>query len=201
MTKSELRQIFLERRTALSPAERQEKSRRIATLFFDNTDLSNSKLLHGFIPLEHRSEVDTSIIIHEVWSRSPHIRVAVPRVDLETGEMESVAYEAETELVENAWRVREPVHGTLVDPSEVDIVLVPLLCFDELGFRVGYGKGFYDRFLKNCRPDCRKIGLSFFPPVDKIDDTHDGDVPLDLCFTPDAVYRRDDAMSRMIAER
>jgi 5-formyltetrahydrofolate cyclo-ligase len=188
MTKSELRQIFLERRKAFSPAERADKSRRIAELFFTSTGLSETKLLHTFIPLENRNEVDTSLITHEVWSRSPEIEIAVPRVNFKTGEVESLGYTAEIELIENAWGLREPSGGELVDPETIDLVLVPLVCFDERGYRVGYGKGFYDKFLRNCRPACLKIGLSFFPAVDRIDDVHDGDIPLDRCITPERVY-------------
>jgi 5-formyltetrahydrofolate cyclo-ligase len=188
MTKSELRQRFLERRKVLSSSERAEKSRRIAELFFANTDLSRIKLLHTFIPLENRNEVDTSLIIHEVWSRSPRIEVAVPRVNFKTGEVESLGYNAEIELIENAWGLREPGGGELVDPRTIDLALVPLLCFDERGHRVGYGKGFYDKFLRNCRPDCLKVGLSFFAAVDRIDDVHEGDILLDRCVTPERVY-------------
>lgn len=188
MTKSELRQIFLERRKAFSPAEHAENSRRIAELFFTSTNLSRIKLLHTFISFEKRNEVDTSLINHEVWSRSPEIEIAVPRVNFKTGEMESLGYTAEIELIENAWGLSEPGGGELVDPKTIDLVLVPLVCFDERGYRVGYGKGFYDKFLRSCRPDCLKVGLSFFPAVDRIDDVHDGDIPLDRCITPEHVY-------------
>lgn len=197
MTKSELRQRFLERRMALSPAEHAKKSRQIADLFFASTDLSNTKLLHTFIPIEPRNEVDTSLIIHEIWSRSPEIEVAVPKVNFRTGEVESLGYTAEIELIENAWGVREPGDGELVEPQDIDLALVPLVCFDEGGYRVGYGKGFYDKFLKNCRSDCLKIGLSFFRPVDKIDDIHAGDIPLDRCVTPEFVYHRDTETRRI----
>jgi len=67
-------------------------------------------------------------------------------------------------------------------------VLVPLLSFDKKGFRVGYGKGFYDRFLMQCKSDCIKIGLSYFDPIDVIDDADEFDVPLDFCITPQKVY-------------
>lgn len=191
MTKSDLRRIFLERRKALSPAALREKSRRIAELFFTSIDLSKTRLLHTFIPLESRWEVDTSLITHGVWSRWPEIEIAVPRVNFTTDELESVAFTTEAELCENAWGIREPVGGEMIDPQTIDVVLVPLLCFDEHGFRVGYGKGYYDRFLKSCRPDCLKIGLSIFPPVDRIADVHAGDVPLDLAVTPEGVLRRE----------
>ena len=66
------------------------------------------------------------------------------------------------------------------------MVLVPLLCFDRSGHRVGYGKGYYDRFLRKCRADCKKIGLSMFDPVDEITDAGESDVRLDLVITPTA---------------
>ena len=68
------------------------------------------------------------------------------------------------------------------------MVLVPLLGFDERGHRVGYGKGFYDRFLAECNPKIQKIGLSLFEPVAQIDDTSDFDIPLDACITPNRIW-------------
>ncbi len=75
-----------------------------------------------------------------------------------------------------------------IDEKKMDIVLVPMLCFDEKGFRVGYGKGFYDKFLSLCREDCLKIGLSLFPPIQKIENVEDYDVKLDFCITPNQIY-------------
>ncbi|MDQ3180555.1 MAG: 5-formyltetrahydrofolate cyclo-ligase, partial [Acidobacteriota bacterium] len=76
----------------------------------------------------------------------------------------------------------------LIETEKIDIVLVPLLCFDRKGFRVGYGKGFYDRFLKNCRTDCLKIGLSYFAPIKEISDVQDFDVRLDFSITPEEIF-------------
>jgi 5-formyltetrahydrofolate cyclo-ligase len=67
-------------------------------------------------------------------------------------------------------------------------VLVPLLAFDESGYRVGYGKGFYDRFLQQCRKDVLTVGFSYFDAIDKIEDTHQFDVPLNYCITPHRIY-------------
>ena len=68
------------------------------------------------------------------------------------------------------------------------MVFVPLVAFDELGNRVGYGKGFYDEFLKNCSKDTIKIGLSFFEAEAVISDIELHDVPLDFCVTPGKIY-------------
>ncbi|HJS52384.1 MAG TPA: 5-formyltetrahydrofolate cyclo-ligase, partial [Pyrinomonadaceae bacterium] len=97
-------------------------------------------------------------------------------------------YTPETRLLENFWGIREPPIDEAIDPSEIDLVIVPLLCFDERGFRVGHGKGFYDKFLAGCRADCLKVGFTFFPPTDPIDDIDEYDVPLDQCVTPERVY-------------
>jgi 5-formyltetrahydrofolate cyclo-ligase len=128
------------------------------------------------------------MIYFRLWRDHPEIKVFAPRVDAATGELKSVGFDADTEFTESSWGIREPV-GDPADPDGLDLVIVPLLCFDLSGHRVGYGKGYYDRFLAKCRPDCLKIGLSLFPPIDEIEDLHDGDVPVDLCITPDEVFR------------
>src|SRR5262249_34070605 len=98
----------------------------------------------------------------------------------------SLKYGPDVELAENRWQISEPVHDERVDANEIDMVFIPLLCFDRYGHRVGYGKGYYDRFLRACRHDCIKVGLSDFEPVDKISDAHEGDVKLDAAVTPSA---------------
>lgn len=94
-----------------------------------------------------------------------------------------------TELVENRWGVPEAVSSdqSSMTTDQVDLVIVPLLAYDARGYRVGYGKGYYDRFLADCRPDVRKIGVSFFEPVPQIEDVDEFDVRLDACVTPEKV--------------
>jgi 5-formyltetrahydrofolate cyclo-ligase len=84
----------------------------------------------------------------------------------------------------NRWGISEPIGGLTIDPIEIDVVLVPLLAFDMTGNRVGYGKGFYDKFLPRCKPGCRRIGVSFFEPVNKISDTDAFDQRLTAALTP-----------------
>lgn len=188
MLKSELRKIYLARQKSLSAEERRCKSESISNLFFQNFDLSAIHFLHCFLPIEKFKEIDTKPIFARLWREFPRVETVVPRVDFQTSEIENLKFAPETELARNAWQISEPLHDEKIEAEKIDLVLVPLLCFDARGFRVGYGKGFYDKFLKNCRADCVKIGLSYFEPVAKIEDAQAFDVKLDFCITPKEIF-------------
>lgn len=187
MYKAELRRQYLAKQEAMSEDERDSASRRIADHFFSGFDLDDVRILHSFVPIEKFKEINTRLIFAKLWRDFPNIQTVVPRVDSETDGIRSLKFTHETELVRNAWGIDEPAHDEFVETQSLDMVLVPGLCFDRGGHRVGYGKGYYDRYLKRCRPDCVKIGLSYFEPVEKIDDVHEGDVRLDALVTPDGV--------------
>jgi len=187
MTKVELRKIYLARQRNLSPVERIGKSKQISNQFFQVFDLSKIDFFHCFIPIEKFNEIDTNLIFQRIWREFPQIMTLAPRVNFYTGNIENLKFASETELVKNAWEIFEPTHDETIETENIDLVLIPLLCFDARGFRVGYGKGFYDRFLKNCRADCLKIGLSYFEPVRKISGVREFDVRLDFCVTPENI--------------
>ena len=187
MLKAELRKIYLARQKSLSPEERNERSLEIADRFFQNFDLTKINFLHVFLSIERFNEIDTSLIIEKIRREFPHVELVVPRVNWQTSELENLEFKPETELIQSSWQIYEPAGNDLVESEIIDLVLVPLLCFDREGHRVGYGKGFYDRFLKNCRADCLKIGLSYFAPVAEISDAQAFDVKLDFCVTPNQV--------------
>ena len=102
--------------------------------------------------------------------------------------MQSIVCGADAAFEGNEFNILEPIEGDLVEASAIDLVIVPLLVCDEKGHRVGFGKGFYDRYLKECREDCIKVGVCYFEPVEKIDDANEFDVPLDFCITPGKAY-------------
>jgi 5-formyltetrahydrofolate cyclo-ligase len=188
MTKAELRNIYLEARLSMSPAQHAEASHLIAEYFFESIDLSGVSAIHCFVSLRHKGEVETQEIFERIWNEHAYMRTFAPRVNERSGELESVPIVQTALLTENKWKIREP-EGAAAEASMLDMVIVPILCFDEQGHRVGYGKGYYDRFLARCRPDCRKVGVCFFPPVEKIDNVHRGDVRLDVCITPSGSFR------------
>ncbi len=188
MTKPELRKTYLQKRKDMSSSEYIELSHRLKDQFFHHVDLSAIKVLHTFLPLKKNKEPDTGMIITHIQNEFPSVRLCVPRIHTVADRLENFFFEGMHQMAENAWGILQPITGTPLGADKIDMVLVPLLAFDLAGQRVGYGKGYYDWFLATCRPDCYKVGLSFFPPVDKIH-TGSGDVALDCCITPEKFYR------------
>ncbi len=186
MKKDELRRIYLAKRRTLSENERADLSRQLCELFFATIDLSTTKFIHIYLPIESKYEPDTWLIIDRLQKQFPYIQLVIPRITDE--KMESIFFEGVHQLEKNSWGILEPKQGIPTPAEKIDLVLVPLLAFDRIGHRVGYGKGFYDRFLKDCRSDCQKIGLSFFPAEEKIEDSKQFDIPLHIAITPKEVY-------------
>jgi len=182
MNKEELRKTYLAKRFALTDQEYQELSNKISEQFFGSVDLKTVKVVHIFIPIQSKREPDTWIIINRFRQQFKQIRLAIPKVNGE--HMDSIFFESNNQLGATKWGMTEPVKGERVQPREIDLVVVPLLAVDNQGHRIGYGKGFYDRFLKECRPDCLKVGLSFFSPEEVINERLEADVLLDRCITP-----------------
>jgi 5-formyltetrahydrofolate cyclo-ligase len=182
--KSELRKVYLERRRSLSQDAHSDRSSEIVERLFTAVDFDSVHTLHCYIALEHFGEVETGILFSRVWETHPHVITTAPKIDEATKEIDSLIFQRETPTQENSWKIPEPSGSEIIAPEALDLVIIPLLCFDTRGHRVGYGRGFYDRLLQKCRPDCIKAGLSFFPPVDPIYDVHESDIPLDLCVTP-----------------
>ena len=191
MTKAELRKTYLGKRREMTAEEVGSCSRVITDRVFALFDFAKFTAVHCYISIPKFNEIDTGSIFERIWKDFPQVRTAVPRVHDASGELGHFYYTRETKMVTNAWGINEPAGAERADPKEFDLVLVPLLCFDERGNRVGYGKGYYDRFLRGCRADCVKAGLSLFAPVSEIRDTHVGDVPLDLFIMPQGVFRPD----------
>src|SRR5690606_9118254 len=167
--------------------ERQQLSQQLCDQLFRAMDFSRIQVVHTFLPILRTKEVDTWVIINRLRRDFPRVKIAVPRINNQSSEMEHYYLEGPDQLKNNTWDIPEPVKGVPAPTEKIDAVLVPLLAFDKQGHRLGYGRGFYDRFLSGCRRDCHKIGLSFFSTEEKIDDISDKDVALDLIVTPEMV--------------
>jgi 5-formyltetrahydrofolate cyclo-ligase len=117
---------------------------------------------------------------------------------LENGEMVHVKYDPTTVLETNAWGIEEPkdLNESIVSEAffekyktEDILIFVPLLAFDKKGNRVGYGKGYYDRFLQYATKDTTIVGLSLFEPVELIEDADTFDIKMHFCVTPERVWQ------------
>ncbi|RSK46438.1 5-formyltetrahydrofolate cyclo-ligase [Hymenobacter perfusus] len=189
MTKADLRREALARRRALSEAEVAHRSTALWQQLRAGFPVAEWQWLHLFLPIPQQHEPDTWLLIRQLWAKQPHLQLAVPVVQADGHTLRHFHLTSETQLMNNKWAIPEPVRAAEVAPLQLDAVLVPLLAFDEAGHRVGYGKGFYDRFLTECRPDALRIGVSLEPPVARITDAWAGDVPLHACLTPERVWR------------
>ncbi|MCL9968052.1 MAG: 5-formyltetrahydrofolate cyclo-ligase [Aquirufa antheringensis] len=175
MKKAEIRKIVLAQRTELTEKVFRERSQRVIDSL--SPLLTPGQTIASFKAIPHRNEISLD---------SLEGNFAFPRVtSAAEGTMEMVLA---AEFAISDWGIPEPVGGTIVIPTDFDIVLLPLLTFDLNGNRVGYGKGFYDRYLVNCRPDCLKIGISLFDPVDLIEEVESHDIPLDIAICPAKLY-------------
>jgi 5-formyltetrahydrofolate cyclo-ligase len=187
MTKAGIRKIYKEKRSGLSLGE-VEKFTDMILINFQQVKLPFISYVHTYIASGKLGEADPSALTRYLEFKNPGLKILVPKIDITSGELQHLHFNDEVELVNNAFGIPEPSGGEIFSPDEIDLVLVPLLAFDKRGFRVGYGKGYYDRFLSECRTDAIKIGLSFFEPVEQIDDINQFDIPLNYCITPQQVF-------------
>ncbi|NND88268.1 MAG: 5-formyltetrahydrofolate cyclo-ligase [Flavobacteriaceae bacterium] len=184
MDKSSLRIKYKKLRAELSEATIAEKSLEIANRLLE-LDIWSYTYYHIFLSIVHHREIQTDNILHILQGKDKS--VIVPKANFETGVMTHILLQEHTRLKLSDYGIPEPVEGLIVDPTQIEVVFIPLLAYDQKGNRLGYGKGFYDRFLSQCRPECVKVGLSLFEPEPRIiSDVHD--VSLDHCVTPSQIY-------------
>ena len=184
--KNTLRQVYLEKRLFLSSEEYLRRNTLLLHQLLNYVDFKAVSCLHTFLSIVEKNEVDTVSIIDAVKAVNPEINIGICKT-LSQGELAHFILNAKTVIEKNKWGIPEPVEGEALDIGKIDLVLVPLISFDKSGHRIGYGKGFYDRFLKKI-PQAQKIGLALTPPLDVIQYADELDVKLDACVTPFGVY-------------
>jgi 5-formyltetrahydrofolate cyclo-ligase len=182
MLKKELRATYKQLRKELSPEQLANFSSAIFDLTTDTFELEGKKI-SIFLPIERFLEINTWPFLDR--SKAEFYLPVI----MGENELKHIKYEDQSQIKETEWGIPEPTVGESIHPNKLDFVLVPLLAIDKKGYRVGYGKGFYDQFLASCAPTCQFIGLSYFDPIDKIDDLHEADIPLHFCVTPHAVVK------------
>lgn len=185
MDKKQLRRYYKQLRRFLTEQEKEQKSLAIANRLL-RLDIWDKTYFHLFLTIEELNEIDTEHILQILMGKDKE--VVVSKTIFEERKMIHYLLTENTKIKKNTLNIPEPINGIEVAPDKIDVVFVPLLAFDKKGNRVGYGKGFYDNFLKECKSEIIKVGISFFEPEETIDDVYDSDIPLDFCVTPTQIY-------------
>jgi 5-formyltetrahydrofolate cyclo-ligase len=192
MDKKVLRSKYKVLRQSLTQEEIEAKSLAIANQLLRMDAVPSLKLVwnklyyHLFLTIEEQKEINTEYILQILAGKDKEI--VISKCDFATLRMTHFLLTDNTKIKKNSYNVPEPVDGLEVPDAKIDVVFVPLLAYDKQGNRVGYGKGFYDNFLSKYKPETIKIGLSFFPPEEKIEDVSENDVKLDFCVTPEGIF-------------
>lgn len=182
-SKPQLRLIYKSKRNQLGAEERWVRSAEIAekalNFLSNKTEIQH---IHIFLPIKRLHEVDTMPLIGKLQKDGRAVYTSVP--DFENREMNVVKITEDQSFVEDAHGIPIPFPAEETDKRVLQLIFLPLLAYDLEGHRLGYGKGFYDRFLASLSADILKIGLSFFPPEEEIPvERHD--FPMNGCISPD----------------
>jgi 5-formyltetrahydrofolate cyclo-ligase len=190
MKKEYIRSFYKEKRATIS-LHLKEKMEDLMLIQFQQLRIDIPSLIMTYSPIKVLNEFDPQIITDYCYFKNPGQQLFYPVIvdDKKEQKIISMIVDDETIFKTNKYGIEEPVDGIDMFPSEIDLVIVPLLYFDKTGNRVGYGKGYYDKFLKKCRKDCIKIGFCYFDPVDEIEDINKFDVKLDYGITPSSIYQ------------
>lgn len=177
--KHTLRQKYKQLRADLTQQQVEDKSMKIAEQLIEHFTLTH-KNISIFLPIKKFNEVNTWHLIKKVQANF-YLPVVTQH------HLKHIKYENQSQLKCSSWGIEEPTYGEEISAHKFDVVIVPLLAYDVKGNRVGYGAGFYDGFLKDCHPNCKFIGVSFFNPESNVFETYPTDIPLHYCVTPSKV--------------
>jgi 5-formyltetrahydrofolate cyclo-ligase len=189
MNKFELRLKYKMLRAELTSDKIEEKSLCVANQLI-NLPIWDFNFYHLFLPITKFNEVNTEYLMHVMQGKDKQI--VVSKSNFASNSMQHFLLTENMRFAVSKFGIPEPINleNELIEilDTKIEVVFVPLLAFDLLGNRVGYGKGFYDKFLANCKPEAIKIGVSFFEAEEKISDVYETDIKLDYCITPEKVY-------------
>lgn len=188
MDKNALRTKYKNLRSQLKDKDVEQLSLDIANRLLD-LSIWDKAFYHVFLTIAKKKEIDTEFILHILQGKDKN--VVVSKSDFTDYSLSHFLLTDTTVIQVNTWGIPEPKDGISITENMIEVVFVPLLAFDHKGNRIGYGKGFYDKFLAKCKPETLKIGLSLFPAEKKITGILPTDIPLDYCVTPTEVYTFD----------
>ena len=187
MNKATLRKLFLHERKSLSQSEYNLRSQSVCKQAVELIQKSQARNVHLFLPIKKKNEVDTWPLYHWLLYSEEHTPI-ISKTHVKHNMLSHHPMTKDDRLEESSYGIPEPIHKRTIEFSDLDLIFVPLLAFDKSGNRVGYGAGFYDRFLAQCRPETLKTGLSIAEPTQTAIDTDSFDIALDCCINHEKCY-------------
>ena len=154
MTKKEARQWFKEKRQALSEEDFQALNQMVVKNLFEHFEWKDLTIA-TFLSIKDKKELQTDNINRQLLLDN---KVVASISNFENSSMQFYLYDLQTTIINNKWGIPEPINAPAIDHKSIDIVLTPLLGFDNDGNRVGYGKGFYDRLAQTLKPEALYVG-------------------------------------------
>ena len=186
-TKEQARTYFRALRNELTPIQRMEQSERIVEQYMPCFEKEKPKVVHLFLPIEPLLEINTLLLLEKLNTQYSSVKTVTSIIAEDQHSLLTVEVRNDMTLVKNAWGISEPSERIFCDEKEIDEVLTPLLAVDVKGYRLGYGKGFYDRFFLLCATNVKKTGLNYFKPVEEVLPKDNWDVPLTRLISPEGV--------------
>ena len=180
--KNQLRQYYKQLRNQLSAATVEKYSAQIAAQLFELPLWQNSQTI--MLYLSFQNEVSTVAIYQAGWQRGK--TMLIPICGPQDGLMEMSCITSMEQLVYNRYGIGElPAHlQHMIAPEQIDLCLIPGIAFDHAGNRLGFGAGYYDRYLLRLRPDVKRLALAYecqlhsqLLPIDQYD------LPMDYIVT------------------
>lgn len=190
MYKNNIRIHMLHKRLRYTLNDIQKNSLLIKEILFKNFDFNKINTIHTFLPILQKNEINTKPIILTILNNYKHCKILIPKINFKNKTLDHYYYKDDKHLLQNKYGIDEPYNCKKYKKKQnINIILVPLLAFDKNGHRVGYGGGYYDKFMINYSKSI-KIGLSLEQPT-QIIDINNHDVKLNFCITPKYLYKFD----------
>ena len=185
-TKAAWRKIYRQKRKKMPPGQHDAQSLAIANQAL-KLPIWEHEFYHLFMSIARLGEINTEFLLHILQGKDKH--VVLSKSDFQNQNMQHYLLTDQTRLLTNSYGIPEPQNGIPIETTQLEIVFVPLLAADYLGNRLGYGMGFYDRFLAQCSADCLKIGLSYFEPESCVFPSESTDIRLNALVTPNSIIK------------
>jgi 5-formyltetrahydrofolate cyclo-ligase len=190
LSKKILRQQALQQRQNLTASQVETLGVQIIQRVIEEIDWKKFTCVHVYLSCEKRKEINTWSLLDYLWSAQKHITTVTNRMNIVAKQIDCHKINGKTVLEKSAFEIFEPVENTeKINPQQIDLMILPLLACDEQGFRLGYGKGYYDQLLARCAASMQRIGINYFLPLAEKIPHEAHDLPIHQLISPEACLK------------